>query len=262
VYREVTHTAPYVALALLLLGILAVTSHAVMDYRSGKGGICAGSGTGKPVPDEGASAQTAFSASDLCWASGITLEKGRSYTLWIDSTEPFRDGNRTVGVAGFESFSPAFLFGVPLRRRWDSAWFQFLARVGSIGGVEWPLKAVDGTAPVDLDADYDTEVEALCRSQQGADRQPGPPAGNADVAQVDCGHLDGATRRRLREQVIQARLPHRLVSTFTAPESGEVFLYVNDAVYVAPLLPPLTTYGNNAGKARIFIRRVTAPAIP
>jgi hypothetical protein len=52
-----------------------------------------------------------------------------------------------------------------------------------------------------------------------------------------------------------------MVADFVAAESGEVFLYVNDAVI--PLLPPFTLfYDNNSGTAKVTLQRMPLPPPP
>ena len=49
-----------------------------------------------------------------------------------------------------------------------------------------------------------------------------------------------------------------MVAEFVAGASGEVFLYVNDAVL--PFLPPFTLfYDNNSGKAEVTLQRLPLP---
>jgi hypothetical protein len=45
-----------------------------------------------------------------------------------------------------------------------------------------------------------------------------------------------------------------LVTSFTAPATGELFLYLNDAIFALPFLPPVTCfYRNNSGTARVVV---------
>jgi uncharacterized protein (DUF2235 family) len=53
-----------------------------------------------------------------------------------------------------------------------------------------------------------------------------------------------------------------LVSDFTAQSSGELFLFVNDAIIYFQPDRWLETYGNNRGKAEVFIKRIAIAGEP
>jgi hypothetical protein len=67
-----------------------------------------------------------------------------------------------------------------------------------------------------------------------------------------------------------------MVAEFTAPDSGELFFYVNDAVQIVPGFlrwlapakyadyfgPDEQYYKNNSGTARITVQRLPAPPTP
>ncbi|MET4273933.1 MULTISPECIES: hypothetical protein [unclassified Bradyrhizobium] len=72
-------------------------------------------------------------------------------------------------------------------------------------------------------------------------------------------------------------LTDRVVAEFVAPDSGELFFYVNDAVQILPQLmpewmvpswlqiiqgPPDLYYHNNTGTAKITVQRLPAPPLP
>jgi hypothetical protein len=72
-------------------------------------------------------------------------------------------------------------------------------------------------------------------------------------------------------------LPGRLVAEFVAPDAGDLFFYVNDAVQMYPTLLPAWLrpakldvilgpyeqfYKNNAGTARIVVQRLPSPPMP
>jgi hypothetical protein len=50
------------------------------------------------------------------------------------------------------------------------------------------------------------------------------------------------------------------VSNFIAPNDGELFLYVNDALIAVPFLDTFEGfYKNNIGKAKITVKLLTTP---
>lgn len=246
---------PTIALGTTFAALAIGASHLTLNYRLGKGVLCAATADVRSVSEGDAIVAGEFSAASVCWPSGVLIEKGRSYTVWIDASDPFRDGDVAVGTAGFESSAWPYRLAGLIRRRWDAAWFQPLAQIGDVGGEAWPLTPADGTLPVDLDAEFDAEVAALCGDRAAKAGTPRAPA--------ECRAVGGEERAALRATVLDARLPRRFTSTFTAQASGELFLYVNDALYTAPLLPLGTSfYADNRGKARVVIERSRVPPPP
>jgi hypothetical protein len=53
-----------------------------------------------------------------------------------------------------------------------------------------------------------------------------------------------------------------LVSDFTAQSSGELFLFVNDAIIYARPNGLIGTYKNNMGKAEVFVKRIAITGEP
>jgi hypothetical protein len=53
-----------------------------------------------------------------------------------------------------------------------------------------------------------------------------------------------------------------MVAEFVAPNSGELFLFVNDAIQVVPFLGPFDRfYGNNRGTAKVDLQHVPSPPL-
>ncbi len=162
---------------------------------------------------------TPLDARWLCWASGVMLEKGRTYTLWLDEIHPFKDDTVMSGVGGFrvDSWWSVHTLGLPIRRWWSAEWLQPIARVGANGSAEWPLLSLDRI-----------EVPLVAR---------------------DAGSREKRDRR--------------LVARFVAPESGELFLYLNDAIYWLPTGwrsgVSKRLYNNNHGRAQVTIRKEALP---
>jgi uncharacterized protein (DUF2235 family) len=162
---------------------------------------------------------TALDARWLCWASGVALEKGRTYTLWLDEIHPFMDDTVMSGVGGFrvDSWWSVHTLGLPIRRWWSAEWLQPIARVGADGSAEWPLLSLDRI-----------EVPLVARDAESREKRD-----------------------------------RRLVARFVAPESGELFLYLNDAIYWVPTGwrngVSKRLYNNNHGRAQVTIRKEALP---
>src|SRR5262249_42719108 len=87
-----------------------------------------------------------FTASSMCWGTGIKLEEGRRYQITIKDPVGWQDRQHAVPVAGFEigelrTFGPGMrtFSGLPLRRVLTRPWFRPIARIGAVGADEYPL---------------------------------------------------------------------------------------------------------------------------
>jgi uncharacterized protein (DUF2235 family) len=210
-----------IVLAVLLGGLVAVSRSMVTYFAASEGApFCVSTPGAAPLREGRAQTRDGaggFDASSPCWASGMVVEQGRSYTIWIDEVEPFLDDGIPSGVGGFrrDSVWNVRTLGLPIRRWWNAEWLQPIARIGASGGAEWPLLSLDRI-----------EVPVLER--------------------------DGARDRRL-------------VARFVAPASGELYLYVNDAIYWLPTRLPFRGgvgtgfYANNDGRARVTLRLEALP---
>ncbi len=231
-YRATTgYILPGLALVAIVAAGAVAISRTTVDFREGRGGLCTDS-KAKDLVDASETptvAATTFTIDNLCWASGIQVHKGRQYLLSITMTKPFLDQTQPVDIAGFRASSFNYLLGVPLRRWWASDWFQPIARIGARGDAAWPLVAADGAEAVELG--FDADGNKIPATAAGADPK-GP------------------------------HLRKTFVSQFVAPASGELFLYLNDAIAAVPFGPTVTRfYKNNSGSAKVVVERVAPPKI-
>jgi hypothetical protein len=163
-------------------------------------------------------------------------------------TKPFQDGAKLVDIAGFKAASLPHLFGAPLKRWWSLEYFQPIARIGSEGMTEWALLPVDGIEP--LTSGKEANVEALQGEAQGKQRGV-------------CEPLSLPDDKVLKQKQAELGLRTRFVSRFTAPETGELFLYVNDGMlgskwFALGLIDYDCFYRNNSGEAEVTVE-FTAP---
>jgi hypothetical protein len=214
-----------------------------------------------------------FSTKDYCWASGVKLEQGRHYEVRFDVIEPYFDQALIVDIAGFRDFSPRHILASPLRRSWFADWFAPLAQIAPEGRLEWALESVAGDPPIAVGSDrqgreipkriYDTSDKNDFLKQIGktADEFKNSlgvsspiPADDLPAANAVAGRFD---------------LGRQFISRFVAQANGELFLYVNDAVFGYPsyrwrfgFLPVPAPgiykgfYANNSGKAKVTIKRI------
>jgi hypothetical protein len=207
----------------------------VTGYQDGAGSYCHASTDPRQVSGPSL-ASSAFNTSNPCWASGLAVQKGRRYRLWMKMLTPYQDAGTAVGITGFEpddsrGYDWHHHAGIVLRRWWTAGWFAPIARIGATGNAEWPLQPRDGITQHDLAVVLDAAPKAaLC--------DPSPPA--PDTASV-------------------AALRQALVTDFTAQATGELFLFVNDAVTAAP---DRCFYNNNQGTASVTITPLPTPDPP
>lgn len=255
---------PAIALFVIVSVATMTVSRTTVSYRGGRGDFCKKTDEKLLViaSDMPYGAASEFEINRLCWASGIKVEKGRRYTLWIEMNHPFFDQTTMTDVAGFRSFSLRYLTGLPLRRWWSADWFQQIARVGASGDVEWPLLAVDGSEALELGQDVSGQ-EIPTRFYEAKEYAPRLAELRRDKAKADPSRLGWCQKLPDEEYTAAEKIQNEqnlrktYVSQFAAPESGELFLYINDAIAAVPFGPTITCfYNNNRGSAKVTIQRM------
>jgi hypothetical protein len=220
-----------------------------------------------------------FATNNPCWASGFAVERGAAYRVAIDinaenGDEPWFDQLIMTDVDGFDSFGLTLNFTTFLRRWPFVAWFQPIARIGAKGAIEWPLIPLEGDLPLSprdgkctgLPMRYN-ETQAhkdYCNSKQ--DRAAcleldkklaiGDPLPREELAAASAAWETRVFS--IGGKPCRSTFPRRtLVSDFVAQETGELFLFVNDAVLFPPWDgTPQVFYTNNTGTATVTLRRV------
>lgn len=278
---------PGVFLFAIFGSALLLMSRSYLDWREGTGDICVSSTSTRAVGDVPVTARDGelFNVSDFCWASRLAVEKGRKYRVWIQMADPWFDRTIMTGLNGFKT--PPDLThrsAVPILRLYGADWFQPIVRVGARGSNNLPLLAVNDIPADELPRRVNTTVPAY-EDTTGKDY----PIRIEDSAEFK--KPDSELRRVWRsfgdfepipDQVLPAAralwrsqgLSDLLVAEFVAPEAGELFFYVNDAVQLFPQVVPLRIaprwlvplqgprvqfYNNNTGTATILVQRIPAP---
>jgi hypothetical protein len=261
---------PGAFLIVIFSAALLATSRSYYNWRGGTGEFCTATKPLIPVGDQPVTVTNLFETKDPCWASGLGVEKGRKYRIWIDARDnAWFDRTIMSGVNGFELHDLKHVAALPFRRWFKADWFQPVLRIGAKGDAELPLEEVN-VMPGDRlpRALKPTEPE-----DEG--KQPVHVEDTAEFADAD-----SALRRSWRdfgtfEPIPDAALPAAsdvwrkqgladlMVADFVAGASGEVFLYVNDAAQILPFLGPLGSfYKNNSGTAKITLQRMPLPLSP
>ena len=198
----------FMVLAVVGLALVNRTLFAAYDLT---GHVCVPSPSAQPVTG---SATAKFDTRALCAATGLAVEKGKSYRITLVVTEPWEDGYKSdapnpetaKGIAtgpegfGFDRMRWTMAPGLPIRRLLASNWFATVLRVGNKGFGELVLSY---------------------------ERKDPPPCLCPAIT--------------------------RYTATFRARKSGELFAYVNDSVIGVPGYFDLFYRSNNRGKADLTL---------
>ncbi|MGV8918904.1 MAG: DUF2235 domain-containing protein [Pseudomonas sp.] len=215
------YVLPSVFIAVFLAFVAMVLNRAVFDASLATGKYCQGIQASDP---------SVFQTHDFCWPSGIQLEKDATYQIILTTKGDWFDSSERADVGGFQTDTPAHFSAMLLRRYWFQPWFRPIARIGAIGDDEYVLEPINPfTAHVYHNTMSKTEQHLLPISDAEA----------ATAMQDDPTPDDRKT----------------LVAKITARSSGELFLYVNDAV-LAPPFDTQTFYPDNYGHARVTVNRL------
>ncbi|WP_249779520.1 DUF2235 domain-containing protein [Bradyrhizobium sediminis] len=260
---------PAIFLTVIFGAALLAAGRSYYNWRAGTGDLCTSAGSVTAVGDRQVPAQTRFDTRKLCWASGLWVEKGRKYRIWIDAKDdPWFDRTIMSGVNGFRLYDDfAHVAGLLFRRWYTAAWFQPVLRIGAEGDAELPLEQINVMPADDLPRPLNP-TDRLDKKKKKPVRVDDEELLNANSelrsTWSNFGKLEpipDAALPAARKVWHTQGLADRMVADFVAAESGEVFLYVNDAVL--PFLPPFTLfYSNNSGTAAVTLQRMPLPEPP
>jgi uncharacterized protein (DUF2235 family) len=259
---------PAIFLTIIFGAGLLAAGRSYYNWRAASGELCERAGSITAVADQPAEAPTRFDTKKLCWGSGLWVEKGRKYRIWVDAKDdPWFDQTIMSGVNGFALYNLSHVAALPIRRWYRADWFQPILRIGAEGDAELPLQAInvmpaddlprplDPTNPKDKVNKKPIRVEETDEAKTNGDLR-----GALSKLKYD-EPIPNALLSAAREVWRKQELADRMVAEFVAAASGEVFLYVNDAVI--PLLPPFTLfYSNNSGTAKVTLQHVPLPPPP
>ena len=269
------------ALAFIAAPALILANRAGFNFLVGKGSVCEASDDAQWLGAHASPKE--FHTSDPCWASGWLLERGAPYRLTIkvnprNGHQPWLDQLIMTDPYGFDSSGVALSAATVLRRWPSAAWFHPIARIGSSGEVEWPLVPSDGGGALPsrgrrctrLPIRYDETQEhaEFCKSTPTAAScnagmalsvsDPLPPKELAAAKRAwtrDTFELDGRS--------CNSPFPRTtFVSEFIARNTGELFLFVNDAAHIAWPGRAQIFYRNNTGTATVTIERLPRADAP
>ena len=189
--------------------------------------------------------ELAMPASDRCWASGVRVTKGERYRVSVTFDHGLFDGPIMSDAAGFGA-AIWKLPALPFARWWSAPWLHPIARIADKDGHggEWPLRPLhqrEGTAGVEA-----SRATLL------------PDTGLFTFWDLSCRPLEKQALLSAEDSWRKTELKRSFTSEFTAEYSGELYLYLNDAMLRVPFVGWIDcAYQNNAGTARVDVRRLT-----
>jgi hypothetical protein len=266
---------PLIFLAIIYGAAALTVGRSYFAWRDGTAGFtttwlpkpfCNATAQPKVVGEEALRAQNLFETRNPCWSSGLWVEKDRKYRVWIAIKDPWFDRTIMTGVNGFQLSAFKQFAAVPLRRWVRADWFQPIARIGANADAELPLQSIDGTLPDKLPRLRDPTKDTT--HLKPADSYPVRVEDSTPPPQLPAfGTFQPIPKDALpaaQEVWRQQGLASLMVADFTATASGELFLYVNDAVQLAPFFGPFDLfYQNNSGSAEVMVQRIPLqPAKP
>jgi len=227
---------PVLFALLLVVAGWAVANRALFDVASATGYFCHGTVGGGADKPETTGASIRRSRIDVvCWPSGLVLREGRRYRITLSTPGDWFDRTIRADAAGFPASRFRHVMATPLKRWWTENWFTPIARIGVVGNDEYVLKPAEAFDPYDY-----PPCPAVERTTQG------------DTVRAK---ITDDAARDLMACAATADDRRTVVTDIRARTTGELFLYVNDAVLMLPGLTDLF-YSNNSGTGTIRVERI------
>ncbi len=264
-YRWAAQTG-FPALFILIVAWLAASglNLGLYNLRSTNGAFCEADEVDKNQTEEARKQETQQRAlndklgsatvdiSSPCARTGLWLVAGRQYRIRIEpgvaETAPgtfekkpeyaWFDKGTPADVVGFGVDSRAHFAGMTLKHWWRENYFQPIARVGNIGNYEYPLHPAAPLPKVDF---------STCKADAPADVESPAPV-SARLEELGC-----EKRKEIQRNEV-------LIADITPDSTGELYIYVNDAILFWDSRDHHKFYKNNSGKAKVTVTRTVAPA--
>jgi hypothetical protein len=258
-YRWVARTGfPAVFILITLWLVVSGLNLGLYDLRSTNGAFC----ETDPMNDAQKLAlndklgSATVDISSPCARTRLWLVAGLRYRIQIEpgvaETEPGKferkpeyawfDKGTPADVVGFGADSLPHYLAMTLKRWWRENYFQPIARVGRIGNYEYPLKPAAPLPKVDFSACKQISESAAPNDIES----PAPLAKRLE--EVDCEVREGILRNVV------------FIADITPDSTGELYIYVNDAILFWDSSDQHKFYKNNSGKAKVTVTRTIAPA--
>lgn len=225
--------------------ILMFVNRAVFDLASSAGRYC-DTTVAQPRIERIGAAGGDFNIKEACWASGLVLLEGKRYYIQLmlpDGLDWF-DWNLHTDVEGYsvESWRQGVTYSATFFKRWwGQNWFKPIARIGVRGNDEYVLDPVVPFLDLPDEIRHGETVDGV----SGWRLQP-----------IDLSLAKAATAAHPRNG------RRVLVAEITARTTGELFLYLNDAILVLPFTKTQPFYWNNLGTAQVMVWAHPEPQPP
>jgi hypothetical protein len=192
------------------------------------------------------------------------LQEGHRYALRVKMIEPFFDQTIITDINGFRDNSIRHTVAWPILRWWSADWFQLIGRIGPQAHDSWALTSDNGDKAVRVGQDrsgrnmpvrffeatsYAARLKELTVGDSGLD-----PSRLAVEQPIPNSELKAAA-----DIWRSYDLRDTLVTEFTAPASGELFLFVNDAL-IGTSSTYFGFYKNNSGTATVTVKELSNSA--
>jgi hypothetical protein len=249
-YRFTARTvAPALFLVLCAIIAASMAHRAAFDLLSTAGAYCHSAETTREPQDEKLSTNrpTVVHTNQMCNPTGLTLVAGRKYRIRLEMNQDWFDKSVHTDVSGFAADGIRHYVASPLKRWWRENWFQPIARIGRLGNYEHVLQPAAPLPVVRFSNCSPAEEEHLPVWDALKDI-PYPATEEFRRTELACEAQGGVQRSR------------ELISDITADATGELFIYVNDAVLMWPGLTDVF-YKNNSGTATVTVTRILATPI-
>lgn len=249
-YRWTARTAlPALFLAVCVFGIVALTARAAFDGRNAVGHFCESSSklAGPAASQEKLGSGAVFPTNAMCHPTGLVLVEGRRYRIMLTMQDEWFDKGVRTDVAGFPAESFRHYSAAWMKRWWRENWFQPVARVGRLGNYEYVLRPPAPLPVVDFTPCRPKDDREMSWWETVKDT-PNPASAAQRAGQLEC------EKKAAEKKETELRPSRVLIADIRAGTTGELFLYVNDAMFDV-------FYRNNSGTAQVEVVRIRADAI-
>jgi uncharacterized protein (DUF2235 family) len=283
-----------VLISIFIVPLAVGISRIVFNYKMGEGALCTATPSEKLRwlnAQEPSLYANGFSTDNICWGSGLAVERNVPYRLTIEITEPWFDGTIMTDVGGFWRENLLKYFTQTPFLRWPAGGtFQPVARIGKDGDAEWLLVSNDGSGPLQSGVEKCTRMPVRyedtqeyceargytlkqCHDAPVTFKKDGFDIRPSDYDRLPDDEIAAATKawqestglwRKAECKSIHPRTT--FVSDFVARKTGELFLFVNDAIPffltskdTMPFIkftPPERFHNKNRGAAKVTLERV------
>ena len=242
IYHWTAQTAfPAAFLAASFVAVFFLTNRATFDAFAAVGQFCQSTAS-KPV--ESLKSNIQFTTDTICHPTGVVLEEGGRYRIRLEISDHWFDKNEPTDVRGFGSETLTYYLATPLKRWWGQNWFKPVVRLGALGNDEYVLEPVAPLKQISF-APCNRQIQSTMSLLGALADIPNP--------------ITAENKRRILECEREKHIEPKsiLVSEITARSTGELFIYMNDAILTLPWLTGLF-YKNNSGTSLLSVERVEA----